>query len=134
MKRASVAGSIRLTGLALAGIAAEWACPGLEDARGEDKRKESLGVRTPDERITGSTSSRDAKGAPLKEEQALLDKVVKALVDDSQLHGANIHVKVERDSVVLTGKARNASQADHARDVAQNAASRARVESKLRTG
>ena len=138
--RDRVAGNIRLTGLAFAAAAAGWACPpafatSAPAASGNGVYySESIGVKTPNEHITGSTSSRDAQGAPLKDEQALLDKVMSALVGDSQLEGASIHVRVERDRVVLTGKAKDASQVDHAREVAQNAATGAWIENELRAG
>jgi osmotically-inducible protein OsmY len=137
--RGSAAGSIRFIGLAAAAAAA-WTCPTASAASASAAAgngvyySESVGVNTPDEHITGSTSSRDAQGAPLKEEQALLDKVMTALLGDSQLHGADIHVRVEKDRVVLTGHAKDTSQADHARDVAQNAATGAQVQSELHTG
>jgi osmotically-inducible protein OsmY len=110
-----------------AALAASTAAP----AAGTTYYSESVGVKTPNEHITGSTSSRDAQGAPLKDEQALLDKVMTALVGDEKLKGADIHVNVEKDRVVLSGKAKDAAQADHARQVAQNAATGATVESQL---
>jgi hypothetical protein len=128
----------RITHLVVAGLAA-CACPLALAANPATQSpgtyySESVGVKTPHEHITGSTSSRDAQGAPLHEEQALLDHVMTALVGDPQLKGADIHVKVEKDQVVLTGKAKDRAQAEHARDVAQNAATGAKVESQLATG
>ena len=95
---------------------------------------ESIGVKTPNEHLTGSTSGRDAQGAPLRQEQALLDKVMTALVDDPQLKGADLHVNVEGTRVGITGRAKDAAQARYARDAAQAAAGSAVVDSQVTTG
>ena len=95
---------------------------------------ESVGVKTPNEHVTGSTSTRDANGAPIEHEQALLDKVMTALVDNPQLQGADLHVNVAQDRVGITGRARDEAQARYVRDAAQAAAGNAIVDSEVTTG
>jgi hypothetical protein len=95
---------------------------------------ESMGVKTPNEHITGSTSSRDAQGAPIRQEQELLDEVMTALVDNPQLKGADLHVNVEKNRVGLTGHAKDAAQARYARDAVQAAAADAVVDSQVTAG
>jgi len=124
---------------ALAAVAFAGMCPlalgAKPDAHGSNVYfSESVGVKTPNEHITGSTSSRDAQGAPLTQEQALLDKVMTALVDNPQLQGADLHVNVEKNRVGLTGHAKNEAQARYARDAAQAAAGTAVVDSQLTSG
>jgi len=137
-------GMLRLMPHALAIVAfAGTGAPALaaQDDVAHDKTKdsgvfysESIGVKTPHEHITGSTSGRDANGAPIAQEQALLDKVMTALVDNPQLQGADLHVNVEKNRVGITGRTRDAAQARYARDAAQAAAGSAVVDSQVTTG
>jgi osmotically-inducible protein OsmY len=57
-----------------------------------------------------------------------------ALVGDPQLRGAELHVNVEGDKVGITGRAKDAAQARHARDAAQAAAGSAVVDSHVTAG
>jgi len=95
---------------------------------------ESLAVQTPGEHITGSTSGRDAKGAPIEQEQALLDKVMTALIGNPQLKGAELHVNVEKNRVGVTGHAKDDAQARYVRDAVQAAAGDAVVDSRVTSG
>jgi hypothetical protein len=95
---------------------------------------ESVSVAMPGEHVTGTTSGRDAQGNVPDQDQALLDKVMTALVDNPQLQGAQVHVSVENGRVVLTGKAKDAEQARYVRDAAQAAAGSAPVDSRVDAG
>ena len=91
---------------------------------------ENVGISTPNEHITGITSG-PARGAMSQENQKLLDKVVDALVADNRLEGASIKVNVDKGSIILNGTASTRGQAQHARQVARNAAGNAPVRSNL---
>ena len=132
-------GMLRLLPPALAIVAFAGASSAALAAQGDPQGpgtyySESLGVKTPSEHITGSTSSRDAQGAPIQQEQALLDKVMTALVGNPQLQGADLHVNVEKNRVGITGHAKDAAQARYVRDAAQAAAGSATVDSQVSAG
>jgi osmotically-inducible protein OsmY len=57
--------------------------------------------------------------------------VVAELVRDPAMKGADIEVTVEHGQVTLDGKAKDSSQADHARQVAENLAGSGKVTAKL---
>lgn len=91
---------------------------------------ETIGVSTPEERIIGTSSDRTAQG-PAAADERLLNQVVAGLVRDPAMKGADIQVSVEQGQVTLDGKAKDSSQADHARQVAENLAGSGKVTTKL---
>jgi osmotically-inducible protein OsmY len=92
---------------------------------------DTVGVSTPEKRVLGTASGHDTPSGASREDEQLLNQVVAALVRDPQLKGVDIRVGVERGEVTLDGSAKDAAQADYARDTAQKAAGNAQVTSKL---
>lgn len=93
---------------------------------------ETIGIATPQKRIVGTTHDKGAQGPAASDEQ-LLNKVVAALVQDPAMQGADVEVSVEDGQVTLDGKAKDSTQADHARQVAENLAGNGKVTNKLST-
>ena len=93
---------------------------------------ESIGISTPQKRIIGTTHDSSAQG-PAASDERLLNRVVAALVRDPSMQGADIDVSVEQGQVTLDGKAKDSSQIDHAKQVAENLAGSGKVTSKLST-
>ena len=91
---------------------------------------ETIGVSTPQKRIIGTSRDAGTQG-PAASDQRLLNQVVAALVRDPAMQGADIDVSVEQGQVTLDGKAKDSSQADHAKQVAENLAGSGKVTSKL---
>ena len=91
---------------------------------------ETIGVSTPQKRIIG-TSHDTGPHARAASDDRLLHQVVAALVRDPAMQGADIDVSVEAGEVTLEGKAKDSSQADQAKQVAENIAGSGKVTSKL---
>jgi hypothetical protein len=92
----------------------------------------TIGVSTPGKRIIG-TSRDTGPQAAAASDQRLLNQVVAALVRDPAMQGADIDVSVQEGQVTLDGKAKDSSQADHAKQVAENIAGSGKVTSQLST-
>lgn len=90
--------------------------------------RETEGVVTPGRVVQGTTTIQ-GQGTGTQGEAAMskLDQVVSKLAADPQLKGADIRVSVEQGKVTLRGKTTDASQAQHAEQVAQQAAGNAQV-------
>jgi osmotically-inducible protein OsmY len=88
---------------------------------------ESVGISLPGKRIVGMSAGNDRPSGPAALDEQLLNRVVAALVRDPELKDVDIEVRVEEGRVRLDGKAANAQQAEHAREVAQDAAGGAPV-------
>ena len=114
-------------------IPALLACLACTSAWSVTTHSESVGISTPQKRVVGTSSGIDTPAGPAAIDQRLLNDVVAALVRDPQLDGVDIEVKVDEGTVTLEGRTKDAAQAAHARDVAQDAAKGARVDSLLAT-
>lgn len=122
-------------GLAVAGIpalAATSAAAASSSNGTPAQFSETIGVSTPQKRIIGTSHDAGPQG-PAASDERLLNKVVAALVHDPAMQGADIDVSVEQGQVTLDGKAKDSSQADHAKQVAENLAGSGKVTSKLAT-
>jgi osmotically-inducible protein OsmY len=135
---------IPVTVAALGAALACLALPALADATGASASasssggagpaqfSETIGISTPHKRIVGTTRDQGPQG-PAASDQQLLNKVVAALVKDPAMQGADVRVSVEDGQVTLDGKAKDSTQADHARQVAETLAGNGKVTSNLST-
>lgn len=129
--------TLLLTALIATSLAPAWAGSVTSTARSETRDgtyTDTVGVSTPTKRILGTASGHDTPSGATREDEQLLNQVVAALVRDKGLDGVDIRVGVEHGTVTLDGRAKDAAQADEARDTAQKAAGSAQVTSNLAPG
>lgn len=99
-------------------------------ANGKVESSETIGVTTAEKRIVGTLRDTSPSG-PSASDQALLNRVVAALVRDASMKGVNIEVDVQSGIVTLNGNVRDERQASRAIAIASGVAGGDRVTSQL---
>ena len=111
MKRAALLAHV-LFGLALPALAATT-------------YSESVGISTPQKKVVGTAAGHDTASGPSRGDEQLLNKVVRALVQDDRLKGVDIQVFVNKGNVELSGTTADRAQVDLAKQDAEQAGSHA---------